>query len=409
MKLEELAVEHGAPLADAGLPRVAVVIPNLSGWHHLEQSLPPLIASDYPPDKFEIIVVDNASTDGSLASLARLYPQVRVVVNDHNTGFAVASNQGAAAAKDADVAVFLNNDVRVEPAFLRELVSPIMRGECQSSVAKMMSWDGKVLDNGGGGSNLQGIAIAHGYKEVPTEEHNFPRKCLFACGGAMAMDAKVFADVGGFDEEFFAYYEDLDLGWRLWVMGHEVHYVPSAVCYHHHSGTTRLFAREMVRVLEARNPLFTCIKNYDDENFAKVFPALLALAVRRMWVMSRPGDLSAFRIEQAGGKGKGPLRRVMDWLRRGKYGKWSIERQGMADFVALNDFLGNWDHWMKRRAEIQSRRKRADSEIFRLFLKPHWCVEGEEEYMELQHGLTKHFGIDELFDGCSVQGPEPHK
>jgi len=409
MKLEELAVEHGPALADADLPRVAVVMANLNGWHHLEQSLPPLFDSDYPAERIEVIVVDNASTDGSVASLAASYPQVKVVRNDHNTGFAVASNQGAAAATDADVAVFLNNDVRVEPPFLRELVSPITRGECQSSVAKMLSWDGKVLDNGGGGSNLQGIAIAHGYKEVPTAEHEFPRKCLFACGGAMAMDAAVFRDVGGFDEEFFAYYEDLDIGWRLWVLGHEVHYVPAAVCYHHHSGTTRLFAREMVRVLEARNPLLTAVKNYDDANFDKLLPTLLALSVRRMWVMARPGDLSAFRIEQANGKGKGLVRKLLDRLRRGKYGKWSFERQGMADFVAMNDFLGNWDHWMERRAEIQSRRKRPDSEIFRLFLKPHWCVEGEREYMELQRGLTKHFGIDELFEGCSIEGPEPHK
>jgi hypothetical protein len=65
--------------------------------------------------------------------------------------------------------------------------------------------------------------------------------------------------------------------------------------------------------------------------------------------------------------------------------------------LAVNDLLGRWEHWMKRRAEVQSRRRRSDAEIFRLFLKPHWCIEGERGYEELQRGLTDFYGLDELF------------
>ena len=97
-----------------------------------------------------------------------------------------------------------------------------------------------------------------------------------------AISSAVFHESGGFDEEFFAYYEDVDLGWRLWVLGHEVHYVPSAVCYHHHSSTSRRLPYETVRLLQTRNPLLACVKNYERHNFERVLPVALGVFLRRM-------------------------------------------------------------------------------------------------------------------------------
>jgi len=80
-----------------------------------------------------------------------------------------------------------------------------------------------------------------------------------------------------------------------------------------------------------------------------------------------------------------------------------------ADMIGVNDLLGRWDHWMARRGEVQAMRVKSDQEIFRLFLRPEWCIEGEPAYGELQSGLTSFLGIDELFEGLSEAGPEPNK
>ena len=114
------------------------------------------------------------------------------VANRENRGFAPATNQGVRAAGEVDVLVFLNNDVRVERDWLRHMVAPIVRGECQTTTGKTFSSDGEHIDHAGGGSNFQGIAIAHGYKKKPGPELDFPRKALFPCGGAMAFDAATY-------------------------------------------------------------------------------------------------------------------------------------------------------------------------------------------------------------------------
>jgi len=313
--LSELAVEHGAPLSGADLPDVGVVIVNCDGRRLLADCLVSLDLSDYPREKVRTVVVDNGSRDGSAQWLARAWPGVEVVANERNLGFTPACNQGAARAAGASVLVFLNNDVRVEDGWLRALVSPIARGECASTGSKMLSIDGRHIDHAGGGANFHGIAIAHGYKDAPDASHDVPRRCLFACGGAMAIAREAFDALGGFDEDFFAYYDDLDIGWRTNLAGFAVHYAPAAVCHHHHSGTSRRFPREMIRLLEVRNPLLCCLKAYDDEHLDRLLPALLGLAVRRMYVFAREPDDAEFRIERDASRPGGPLRRAWRKLR----------------------------------------------------------------------------------------------
>jgi GT2 family glycosyltransferase len=403
-----LEVTLGERVLDAELPRVAIVILNLNGRHHLEPCFRTLAELDYPRDRYEVVLIDNASVDGSVAEMKARHSWVRLVENDRNVGFAQGCNQGADVAGDADVLVFLNNDMRVEPAWLRELVEPIVRGECQATTAKMLSWDGKTIDSAGGGMNFHGIGIQRGYKEAPGPEYDRPRRTLFACGGAMAMPRELFNDVGRFDPEFFAYYEDVDLGWRSWVLGHETWYTPRAVCYHHHSSTSRRLPVEMVRLLQVRNPQLACFKNYDDAHLRQILPAMLALAVRRMFLNAGMGDQKPFRIEHARMSMPGPLDPLLNKLRKVR-GTVDLGRVAAADLLGMNDLLGNFAHWRRRREEVQARRRRPDSEIFRLFLRPEWCIEGEGPYQELQQGLSELFGIEELFAGLTEPGSEPHK
>jgi len=332
--------------------------------------------------------------------------------NEHNRGFSAGCNQGAHAAERAEVLVFLNNDMRVEPAFLRELVGPIVRGECAATTARMLSWDGVRMNSAGGGMNFHGIGIQHGWMEDPGPEHDVARLSLFACGGAMAISAPVFAGAGGFDPEFFAYYEDVDLGWRLWVLGHQVHYAPRAVCYHHHSSTSRRFPPETLRLLQVRNPLLACVKNYDDEHLRRVLPVALALAWRRTLLVSGLTD-RPFRIQHASARPRSLFERALaaSGLRPPKSPlerETSVKSVAAADLVGLNDLLGNWEHWMARRAEVQSRRARADQEIFRLFLKPMWCIQDDRAYRELHERLAAFAGVERMFEGLTIPGPEPH-
>ncbi len=393
-------------------PRVSIVILNYNGRHHLAGCFESLSALDYPSDRFEVILVDNGSSDGSVEELRSKHAWVRVIENERNVGFSKGCNQGARdAAREqwgAQLLVFLNNDMRVEPAFLEQLVAPILRGECQATTAKMLSWDGKRIDSAGGGMNFHGIGIQKGYKDEPAKWHDAPAETLFACGGAMAIEAHVFADVEGFDEEFFAYYEDVDLGWRLWVLGHRICYVPSAVCYHHHSSTSRRFPVETVRLLQVRNPILACFKNYDEQHLQQVLPAQLALAMRRMFGAAQLED-APFRIEDAGLGAQGVVGRLFDRARHSLDTTVPISRVAAADLIGINDLLGNFDHWQARRASIQSRRKRSDAEIFALFHKPLWCIEEEPGYRQLHSGLVRWLGLSQLFEGLEGQGRDPAK
>ena len=282
---------------------------------------------------------------------------------------------------------FLNDDVRVERDWLRALVSPVARGDCAASAARMHLAAGQP-EFTGGGANFQGIAIGHGPTAPTAREADFPRRCLFACGGAMAMDTQALLDVGLLDERFFAYYDDLDLGWRTWLQGREVHYVPGALCHHSRSSTSRLFPPEQMRLLQVRNALLCCLKNYGRELLERLLPVLLALAARRAWILSAV-DERPYRISE-------PRRGA-----RGLFGPRSADGGmhplGVADVIGLNDVLGDWNGWQERRAAVQERRRVADDAILRLFLDPLWCVETEPGYVALQTALLEETGLaDEL-------------
>ncbi|QDV06915.1 N-acetylglucosaminyl-diphospho-decaprenol L-rhamnosyltransferase [Planctomycetes bacterium Poly30] len=408
----QLVVAATEPLSEAELPRVSIVILNWNGRHHLEPCFKTLREMDYPKDRFEVILIDNGSDDGSQAEMRAKHSWVKLIENERNTGFSAGCNQGAAIARDGgfdpEVLVFINNDIHVDKGFLRALVAPVKRKDAVATTAKMFSWDGKVLNSTGGGMNFHGIGIQRGYLRDPEPSYDVPRKTLFACGGAMAMDARLYFEVGGFDEEFFAYYEDVDLGWRTWVMGHEVRYVPSAICYHHHSSTSGRVPIERLRVLQIRNPQLACFKNYDDENLRKILPAMLGLGIRRAFISSAMPDQGNYRIEAmntlgSGGAGGRFWRRIKKNLDTHD----QLGRIAIADLLGINDLLGRWDYWMARRKVIQDQRRTPDSEILPLFLRPMWCIEGEPGYQELQSGMADFFGLDELFEGLTTMPDEP--
>src|SRR4051812_26534043 len=236
-----------------------------------------LRALDYDRDRLELLLVDNASTDGSVELVRSRHPEVRVLSLPTNLGFGGGNNAGADAATGKYV-VFLNNDMWVDPGCLRGLVSALeAHPEAASVAAKILNWDGTAYDFAGAGMHFAGFGYQEGFGEpVRADGYSEVRPLLFACGGAMLVDRAIFLDVGGVDDDFFIYYEDSDLGWRLWLLGHTVVFAPNAVVRHRHHGTMSAFSDHRKQVLYKRNALSSVIKNYEDANLGPVLSATLA-------------------------------------------------------------------------------------------------------------------------------------
>lgn len=378
------------------LPDVAVVIPNWNGRHHLERCFTSLAGLDYPGD-VRAILVDNGSEDGSVEWMKSHFPDVHLVRHATNEGFARACNAGVEAAT-APVVVFLNNDMRVERDWLRELVGG-MNEQVRCTASKILSWDGKRVNYAGGGMNFHGIGIQLGLDDPDLAKWDEPADTLFACGGAMAIDRALFLEAGGFDEGFFAYYEDVDLGWRLWVRGERIRYVPTSVAYHHHSATARRIDVHRLRRLQVRNPLLTIFKNYDDDNLRRALPAALLLMLRRTKYMLAVNERD-WSLGDGAGLRSGPLAALR--TRYGaKLGRARVSRAGIADVLAINDLLDEFPDWVRKRRAVQTARKREDAEIVPLFRDPRWPAEKPDEFRVLQDELLGFFGLDDLLSGGS--------
>ncbi len=241
------------------MPEVTVVIPNYNGMAYLETCLEALLVQTQPD--LRLLVVDNGSTDGSLALLRERYPQVEVLALDKNYGFCVAVNRGICAAGTPYV-ILLNNDTQVDPEFARELLLAIKADKnifsCQ---AKMLDYRNRqLIDDAGDFYCAFGWAFARG--KGRKEERYLKKDRIFAsCAGAAIYRKDLVEKAGYFDEQHFAYLEDVDLGYRARLMGYVNCFVPTARVYHMGSATTGSMHNEFKVRLSARNSLYMAYKN----------------------------------------------------------------------------------------------------------------------------------------------------
>jgi GT2 family glycosyltransferase len=217
-------------------PLASVVIPNWNGAHHLPVCLDALRRQTYP--HLELIVVDNGSTDGSLALLARDYAEVRVLRLGRNLGLTGGNNAGFRAAQ-GEVLVSLNNDTEAEDRFVEALVTPLLEHpEAGMAAAKMLLFDRRdTIHSAGDGYGVDGIPFNRGVWERDEGQYDEPRWIFGGCGGAVAYRRQMLDQVGLFDESFFMYCEDVDLNWRAQLAGWGCWYAPDAVVYHKLSAT----------------------------------------------------------------------------------------------------------------------------------------------------------------------------
>ncbi len=225
------------------LPPVAVVILNYNGRDYLERFLPSVKKSDYP--NLSIYVADNASKDDSVAFLRAAHPDVGILLNPVNEGFAKGYNS-AIARVDAEICVLLNSDVEVDPGWIRPVVELFLSDHsiaaCQPKILDWNRRDSFEYAGGAGGYiDRYGYPFCRGrifdFCEKDTGQYDDARPVFWATGAAMFVRTRVFREMGGFDPFFFAHQEEIDLCWRMQHAGYTVWACPKSVVYHVGGGT----------------------------------------------------------------------------------------------------------------------------------------------------------------------------
>lgn len=216
----------------------AVVVPNWNGLADLPECLNSLLAQSY---KHRLIVVENGSVDGSLEFLQKKYPQAELVINQTNLGFAGGVNSGIRKAMELGckyVALF-NNDAIADKNWLKHLVTELeAHPKAGIATCKLMSADKKHLDSTGDIYTVWGVPFPRGRGEPVSDKYDKQTAVFAASGGASLYRVAMLEQIGLFDEDFFAYYEDVDLSFRAQLASWKVRYVPKSIAYHQISATS---------------------------------------------------------------------------------------------------------------------------------------------------------------------------
>ena len=267
-------------VGNAGEALVTVITVNYNGRHHLERCLSSLLVTNNI--KIEVIVVDNGSTDGSIEWLHDRHPEVRVLPLGSNRGFGEANRLAVEGAQSTYIA-FLNNDTEVEPDWLRTLLEALESDEgiaAACSTLRMLDHP-EVLNARGGGMSKLGYGFDHEFLFPFQEDRERLRDVLFPTAAAMLMRKRDWESCGGFDRAFFMYHEDVDLGWRLWLLGKRVVVCADSIVYHLFGGTTESVRGPGWRAdLGMRHNVRALIKNYELKNLMIALKGVVGRWVR---------------------------------------------------------------------------------------------------------------------------------
>jgi len=288
------------------MEKVTIIIPNLNGKRHLQLCLPAVLAQTFP--HCEVVVVDNASTDGSVEWVQEQFPQVALIVNDSNLGFAAANNIAIRATSTPLIAT-LNNDTQVEATWLSELVRATTVDPTVGMVASKILYmqPPHLIDSAGIEVSRAGLA-QNRYNGMPENSVEVEPYEVFGPSAAAALYRRAMLDeIGLFDNSYFAYHEDTDLAWRARLMGWRCLYVPAARVYHAHSATSRQ-GSPFKRYLLARNGLWTIVKNYPSPGlwlylpeivFYNLLSTIYRVILERNWCPVRGSLVALSQVQNA--------------------------------------------------------------------------------------------------------------
>ena len=237
---------------------VTIIIPHLNGKHHLDDCLPSLRRQTFTD--FEVLLVDNGSTDGTQAYVREQFPEVKLIELGQNRGFTGACNAGWRAAQ-GEIIVLLNNDTEADPHWLEAITRVFeMRPRAGSVASKMLLFDRRDhFHTAGDFYRVDGLPGNRGVWQKDEGQYDEPERVFSACGGTAAYRRDMLEEIGFLDDDFFFSCEDVDMGWRANLAGWAVWYEPTAVVYHKLKATGGAVTGSYY---DGRNFLYLIWKNY---------------------------------------------------------------------------------------------------------------------------------------------------
>jgi GT2 family glycosyltransferase len=325
------------------LPLISTVILNWNGKEYLYPCLQSVKGQTYP--NIEIILVDNASTDGSVDYIKNLFPDLRLFINHKNMGYGGGNNRGISEARGRYIFV-LNSDTEIEKECVEALWRCIETGlRIGVTTPKIVLYDRRdTIDAAGLTIYPDGLSIGRGRLE-PQEKYNQREEVFFGSGCASLFRKEMLEEIGLFDEDFFAYAEDTDLGWRARLARWKSYYVPEAVVYHHHSKKFGTYSPLKAFLVE-RNRIWVAWKNFP-------LPILYLWPFYTLWRYFYQG--------------------IGALIQRGASGRFGQESSPfLLIFILMKAYLSGLRGLpaiLRKRKEVQTKKRMSNWEVFSLFKK----------------------------------------
>ncbi len=362
-------------------PKVSVVLVNYRGVEDTLNAIDSISQCEWDSSKLEIIVVDNASGDNSLEKLSALKNKIKLISSESNLGFAGGVNRGVKEAT-GDIVALLNNDARADKNWILAAVEKLNADQETAAIAcKVLNWDGTKIDFVDGSLTWYGMGYKREAEKPVNEVIDYERDVLFATGSAMFIKKAIFDEVGGFDENFFMFYEDVDLGWRLNLFGYKVKYVPTSIAYHKHHASIEKFGRYHEHYLLERNALLSLYKNYEAMNLDSVLPAAMALSVRR--------SLSRGNFDSE----------LLELTNKNRDANQSIDtnKEALTGTLAIDSFISLLPKMQVARDFVQAKRRRTDAELLNLFREAMEPAYPWPNYLDGYQKIVNAFNIEQNF------------
>lgn len=317
------------------MSKTAVVIPNYNGIKFLPDCLNSL--KQQSAKDFDVIVVDDCSTDESINEIECNFSLVKSVKRSKNGGFAAAVNDGIRFAKKlgAEYVILLNNDTVADVAFVEKVTEALEADEKIFSVqAKMLSLkEPEVIDDAGDFYTVLGWAYARG-KGKSTEKYNQRGRIFASCAGAAIYRMSILEEIGCFDEAHFAYLEDIDIGYRAGLYGYYNMYEPNAIVYHAGSATSGSRYNEFKIRLAARNSVYLICKNQTILQIIwHFFPLLAGFVIKQLFFIMK-------------GYGKVYHKAVLEGLKQCKTKEMKAKRVGIVKGHFMDACRLEWELWI---------------------------------------------------------------
>jgi GT2 family glycosyltransferase len=313
--------------------QVAVLVLNLNGAHFLRDCFESLLRNTFP--QFDIYLIDNHSSDDSVHLTRTHYPMIKIIRNQENLGFAGAYDE-AIRKLDYNYLVLLNNDTTVDERWLEELFtvaeSSEQVGACGSKI--VMMWDKTIIDHAGGMLTMIGSGLDLGKWTADDGSYDTIRETGFGCGCSLLIRRKAYLDAGGFDPGYVIYHEDVDLCWKMRLLGYSIKYVGDSVVYHHFGGGK-------IQSIEHPSKTYLCQKN-------RLANIIKNMGTRKLGVALLVSSVyDAIRIGRFAFLGRGDLLKML-----------------LKGYI---DTFKNLASLIRERRVIQQRRRRSDKDMEEYF------------------------------------------